>query len=233
MSKTGRVYSFRTHTTTTPLRDASIEVQAFYQSRRVGLRYLPTDVCVRLRRISIQLHHDRAAARRRYENTLSVTHARLLVPPIDSRKLPKKPTGHPRSRSSCLDRLPPTMFLLDAVRSRAWQPPLFRMQSRQRTPHVCRLLDTRPARPPSSTPRSGCRPPPVRETHKLLVVTEVQKQGGLLSSTSGHQEKSSPYHRERGKCTPCGLSKTTEAVYSHAHSAHYPPTRSIHRVSAQ
>ncbi len=137
------------------------------------------------------------------------------------------------SSSSCLDRLPPTMFLLDAVRSRAWQPPLFRMQSRQRTPHVCRLLDTRPARPPSSTPRSGCRPPPVRETHKLLVVTEVQKQGGLLSSTSGHQEKSSPYRRERGKCTPCGLSKTTEAVYSHAHSAHYPPTRSIHRVSAQ
>ena len=62
------------------------------------------------------------------------------------------------SSSSCLDRLPPTMFLLDAGRSRAWQPPLFRMQSRQRTPHVCRLLDTRPARPPSSYTTIGLPP---------------------------------------------------------------------------
>jgi len=234
MSKTGRVYSFRTHTTTTPLRDASIEVQAFYQSRRVGLRYLPTDVCVRLRRISIQLHHDRAAARRRYENTLSVTHARLLVPPIDSRKLPKKPTGHPRSRSSCLDRLPPTMFLLDAVRSRAWQPPLFRMQSRQRTPHVCRLLDTRPARPPSSTPRSGCRPPPVREAHKLLGVTQVPEAGRtpfvhlrssreILTLPSGERKMHAVWTKQNHR----------SSLLARTLPAHYPPTRSIHRVSAQ
>jgi hypothetical protein len=130
------------------------------------------------------------------------------------------------STSSCLDRLPPTMFLLDAVRSRAWQPPLFRMQSRQRTPHVCRLLETHAlhALHPAHHDRAAARRRYERRTN-FWSLPKSQKQGGLLSSTSGHQEKSSPYHRERGKCTPCGLSKTTEAVYSHAHYPHTTPPR--------